>query len=123
MTINAQQLAAAFRAAANALDGGNANASAGAPIAQTMTGVTQAPIAQTATVTEEQLTGLIMPHVANDTIKAALGEAMRSMGVNALAEAKPHQYGPLYVAFQQVLARYGIGGAPPQQQPQSSSII
>lgn len=73
-------------------------------------------------VTSEQLLQLIQPHIGNDTIKAELGNAMRAMGINGLPEVQPHQYGPLYQEFQRVLARFGIGGAAPQQ-TQNASII
>ena len=72
-------------------------------------------------VTADTITSLIQPHIANDQIKAALGAAMRSMGINALPETQPHQYGQLYAAFQQVIAQHTGGGAPPPQQ--SASII
>lgn len=121
--ITAQQLAAALRAAANALDGGNVNdIPAAAPQhqpvqqyaaqpPQTFAAPAAPPPQPPANVTAEQITALIQPHIANEAIKAALGTAMRNMGINALPEAQPHQYGPLYAAFQQVIAQHTAGGA------------
>jgi hypothetical protein len=111
--ITAQQLAAALRAAANSLDGGNVSEVTApavnlAPLPPPPQQQTNAP-----TVTAEQITALIQPHVGNEAIKAALGVAMRAMGINALPEAQPHQYAALHQAFQGVLAAHGVGGPAP----------
>jgi hypothetical protein len=122
-----QLLAAALRAAANALDGNNAApGTAGtlqvAPAAQPdPLGLGAAPPAVTApaNVTEAMVTDLIQPHVGNDAVKQALGTAMRALGINALTEAQPQHYPQLYMAFKDVLARFGIGATPPQAPPAS----
>lgn len=127
-----QLIAAALRAAANVLDGGNvatngaAPQPAPAPAPQPQYVAPQpapAPAPQTpppaSNVTADQITALIQPHVANPAIKDALGVAMRSMGINALPEAQPHQYGALYQAFQNVIAQYTTAGAAPQAAPAS----
>jgi len=71
-----------------------------------------------ANVTADSLVALITPHIGNEAIKAELGTAMRSIGVNSLPEAQPHQFPTLYQLFQGVIARFA--GATP---PQSTSII
>lgn len=122
-----QLLAAALRAAANALDGGNVAATqqSVAPAALTPAPVMQQPITPAApqTVTDADLLALIQPHLDNAALKAELGNVMRGMGINGLPEAQPHQFGPLYAAFQGVLARYGIGGPAPSPAPAATSII
>lgn len=70
---------------------------------------------------EPEVMALITPHLGNDTIKAALGTAMRAMGINALPEILPHQFGAVYAAFQQVIAQHT--GAQQPQQTQAASII
>lgn len=113
-----QMVAAALRAAANILDPAGAGFAPLAPAAAQLL----APAATTAaTVTEQQLTDLIMPHIGNEAVKTALGEAMRAMGIGSLPETQPHQYAPLYASFQGVLARFGLGGAAPAAA--STSII
>lgn len=118
--ITPQMLAAALRAAANALDGPSPSAVVAALISPP-----PPPPLNVPEVTADQLTALITPHVVNENIKAALGASMRALGVNALVEAQPHQYGALYAAFQAVLAAHGIGAAgtssPPP--PPATSII
>lgn len=74
-----------------------------------------------ANVTSDQIMALIQPHIGNEQIKAELGAAMRSQGINALPEAQPHQYGALYQAFQGVIARFTGGGG--QQPPAASASI
>lgn len=75
-----------------------------------------APVAAPpANLTADQITALIQPHIANEQIKAELGTAMRAMGINALPETQPHQYGELYQRFQAVIQRFTGGGAPVQQ--------
>lgn len=74
-------------------------------------------------VNADMLTNLIQPHVANQAIKDDLGTAMRAMGINALPETQPHQYGALYAAFQQVIARHTGGGAAPSAPALNNSII
>lgn len=72
-------------------------------------------------VTSEQLMALIQPHIANEAIKAALGTAMRNLGVNTLPEAQPHHFGPLFQAFQAVIVQHTAGGG--LAAPASNSII
>lgn len=72
-------------------------------------------------ITADALTALIQPHVGNDAIKAQLGDAMRSIGLQSFPEAQPHHYGPLYQKFTEVLAKFGIGAPAPAAQ--SMSII
>ena len=128
MTVTAQLLGQALIAAGNVLLGnatGVATAvSQASPAAQSITAA--APVAQpvaaaaapVATIsaaaqaaTDDSLTALISPHVGNDAIKAALGNAMRALGINNLPDAQPHQYSALYDAFEKVLAQFGIGAA------------
>lgn len=123
--ITPQHLANAFRAAAAALE---QEIQPPAPLVAT-TGQLQTlaspppPPAATTGITADMITTMIMPHIANQQIKDALGVAMRELGVNNLPEAQPHQYGPLYTSFQAVLARFGIGGAPANPAPAGASII
>jgi hypothetical protein len=129
MTITAQQLAAALRAAANALLQGSTDAT-GTLVSQLAPDVTAPALVPTtppalaqSSVTADQLTNLIMPHISNQAVKDALGVAMRENGVANLPEAQPHQYGTLYTAFQGVLARFGIGGAAPAATATTAPII
>lgn len=112
--ITAQQLAAGLRAFAAAVEE-NAQAlgtlTGGAPSAVIVP--QQSSINAPATVTADELTALIMPHISNAAIKEALGVAMRANGVANLPEAQPHQFGALYAAFQQVLTQHGVGGPAP----------
>lgn len=72
-------------------------------------------------VTSDQIMALIQPHLGNDTMKAAFGDAMRRLGINALPEAPAHMFGQLYQAFQGVIGQFtGAAGAAP---PAGSSII
>jgi hypothetical protein len=71
----------------------------------------QAAPAAAGVVSAEMITALITPHVANEQIKAALQQQMAALGIAALPDAQPHQYGDLYSRFQQVIAAY-------TQQPQ-----
>jgi hypothetical protein len=137
MSITASQLATALRAAANALDGVAQANSAGGIAAQPTNGglasqvanavsqptpvLAAAPVqpAPASNVTEQMVTDLIQPHVANEAIRAALGAAMRGLGVNSLPEAQAHQYGTLYEAFKNVLAQHGVGGQGPAPAPTS----
>lgn len=61
-------------------------------------------------IDSDAIMALIQPHIANDTIKTALGVAMRAAGVNNLPEAQPHQYPALFQAFQKVIADHTGGG-------------
>lgn len=121
--ITAMQLAAALRAAANALDGGNENNAYGnqgeRPAALDYAA---APAAVPAGITADHITALIQPHIGNEAIKTGLGVAMRTLGVNALPETPAHLFGPLYQAFQAVLAQHGVGGVGAAAAP-SASII
>jgi hypothetical protein len=75
-------------------------------------------------ITDAMLVELIQPHIGNEAIKAALGNAMRANGVANLPDAQPHQYATLYAAFQSVLAQFGIGAnasAPQQPAPTASA--
>lgn len=128
--ITAYQLAAGLRAFAAALEADHPASQPSNPqtvqlqqptndIMAVQQPITQAP----PTVTQDQLMGLIKPHVGNDTIKTALGVAMRGMGIGSLPEAQPHQFGAMYAAFQQVLAAHGIGGVAQVQQAAPTSII
>lgn len=88
------------------------------PAIQAVAQLTPAP----ASVTGDQITALIQPHIGNETIKTALGVAMRAMGINALPETQPHQFVPLYQAFQAVIAAH-TGGAGQTTPAPSASII
>jgi hypothetical protein len=70
------------------------------------------------------LTTLITPHIGDPNIKAALQQQMAAMGINALPETQPHQYGELYARFQQVIQQFAAAAAA-QQQPAATpaSII
>jgi hypothetical protein len=48
---------------------------------------------------------------------------MREMGINALPDAQPHQFGELYQRFQSVIARFTGGGATAQGPTPGTSII
>lgn len=127
--ITAQLLGQALIAAGNALLGAQQNAvqpvqTAADPVFAAAPQPAPAPQPQPApsNVTADSITALIQPHIGNDAIKAALGVAMRSMGINALPETQPHQFGQLYALFQQVLAQHGVGGPAPAPAA-SASII
>lgn len=121
-----EQILAAIQANTDALNRSMASsgvmpgtqASPLAPAAQLLAPPAPAP----AGVDADALLALIQPHIANDAIKAALGVAMRSLGINALPETQPHQYAPLYQSFQAVLAAHGVGGPAPAPVA-STSII
>lgn len=117
-----EQLLAAIQANTDAI-----NRVAGAPAppvnpAQPSPALTSPPAPPAVNVSSEQLTSLIMPHIGNPAVKEALGVAMRSIGVAALPEAQPHQYGALFTAFQNVLAQFGLAGQG-NPTPQPASII
>lgn len=79
-----------------------------------LSGGTTAAAAAPAHVTPEMIMELIQPHLANEAVKAKLGEAMRSMGIDNLNNVQAHQYGDLYVKFQAVVSGAGAatgGGA------------
>lgn len=128
-----QLVANALRAAANVFDPQNnaVNAPGGyvtpatmnAPQAVIQPQPSSGASGPPATVSAEELTGLIMPHIGNEAIKAALGVAMRNMGVNGLPEARPDQYPALYASFQSVLTAHGVGTGAPAAQVLSASII
>lgn len=85
-------------------------------------GLNAAPVQQQppANVTDAMILELIQPHLGNDALKSALGDTMRGMGIATMQEIQPHQNGAVYAAFQQVLQRFGIGGAQAAPaQPQS----
>jgi hypothetical protein len=92
-------------------------------VAQPYVAPVQPQVQPAANVTSDSITALIQPHLANAAIKEALGATMRAMGINALPETQPHQYGELYARFQGVIAQHT--GAQPAQQPApvSASII
>lgn len=119
-----EQLLAAIQAntAAHA-NGGTANGGAAPAHQPAYVPPQSAQPLQPSSITAEQITALIQPHIGNEQIKTALGNAMRANGVANLPEAQPHQYGALYQAFQNVLAQFGIGGAQAQQPGVGASII
>lgn len=84
------------------------------PFAALSGGTTAAAAAAPTHVTPEMIMELIQPHLANEAVKAKLGEAMRSMGIDNLNNVQAHQYGDLYVKFQAVVSGAGAatgGGA------------
>jgi hypothetical protein len=84
-----------------------------------------APVAAQAvpTVSAEQITALITPHVADPNLKAALQAQMAAMGIGALPDAQPHQYGELYTRFQQVIAQFQAAAAAQPVAAAPASII
>lgn len=127
--ITGQLIAAALRAAAAVFDtdvGGNATIAPNTYTSPPPPPPPPAAIAATG-VTAEQITDLIVPHVPNETIKAALGVAMREFGINALGEAPPTIYDALYAKFKGVLVAHGVGvpsaGGAPVSPPPPASII
>jgi hypothetical protein len=82
-----------------------------------------APAAQYPAVSAEQITALITPHVGDPNLKNALQQQMAAMGIGALPDAQPHQYGELYHRFTQVINQFQA--AAQQQQPAAApaSII
>lgn len=66
--------------------------------------------AATPAVTAEQITQLIQPYIDNDQIKAAFGNAMKGLGIDALPNTPPEKYGPLYAAFQTVIEQARAAG-------------
>lgn len=71
----------------------------------------------------DKIMALIQPHVHVPAIKEDLGTAMRALGVNALPETPPHLFGPMYQAFQAVIAKHTMGGTAAAPAPQNVSII
>jgi len=65
-----------------------------------------------ANVTDQMILDLITPHIGNEQTKAALGNVMRGLGINALPEARPDQYPALYAGFQQVIQQAAATQAP-----------
>jgi hypothetical protein len=80
-----------------------------------------APAASAATVTAEQITALITPHVGNPALKAALQQQMAALGIGALPDAQPHQYGDLYARFSAVINQFAA--ATPVAAAAPASII
>lgn len=119
--ITAQQLAAALRAAANALDDNvpvpGTAASYAQPAADPLLGtVAQDPLAGVpATVDGDMIMALIQPHLGDDAFKAQLGVAMRGLGIENLNETPADKFRPLYAAFAKLIA-----SKPPAQ---AASII
>jgi hypothetical protein len=74
-------------------------------------------------VSAEQITALITPHVGDPNLKAALQQQMAAMGIGALPDAQPHQYGELYTRFQQVIAQFQAAPAAPVPAAAPASII
>lgn len=70
------------------------------------------------TVSAEQITALITPHVGNPNLKASLQQQMAAMGIGALPDAQPHQYGELYHRFTQVINQFAAAA---QQQVQPAA--
>jgi hypothetical protein len=87
---------------------------------QAVLGVAGQPAQQFAAVSAEQITALITPHVGDPNLKAALQQQMAAMGIGALPDAQPHQYGELYARFQQVISQFQAAA---QQQPQQQASI
>jgi hypothetical protein len=79
--------------------------------------------AQYPPATAEQITALITPHVGDPNLKAALQQQMAAMGINALPDAQPHQYGELNHRFTQVIQKFQAGAAAAQQPIVPASII
>jgi len=70
------------------------------------------------------ITALIQPHLDNAAVKAALGEAMRQHGIDALPNTPPEKYAALYASFQSVIASHAGGGAAaPAAAATNTSII
>ena len=76
-----------------------------------------APVAEV--VTPQMVQELIMPLVANESMKQQLTAEMNAMGINALPEAKPEQLAELYTRFKRVAA----SGATAASAPAPTSII
>lgn len=75
-------------------------------------------------VTADMITALIQPHLGSDVLKKALGDTMRAMGINALPEIQPHQYGEVYQRFQGVIQQFQANPNPaPTQAAAPASII
>jgi len=78
------------------------------------------PPAATA-VTNDMITALIQPHLANPAIKAAMQGVLAQMNIPGLPQAREDQYPALYQAFQAIIqqatapqpAAAGNTGAPP----------
>jgi hypothetical protein len=84
-----------------------------APAADPFGGIGAAPAATTPpNITADMITALIQPHLDNAAVKAALGEAMRQHGIDALPNTPPEKYAALYASFQSVIASHAGGGAP-----------
>lgn len=64
----------------------------------------------------EMITALITPYVEQPHVKAAFQQQMQAMGIAALPDARPDQYGELYARFQQVVAQASA------QQPQPAAM-
>jgi hypothetical protein len=73
--------------------------------------------------TAEQITALITPHVGDPNLKAALQQQMAAMGIAALPDAQPHQYGELNHRFTQVIQQFQAAAAQVQQPIVPASII
>jgi hypothetical protein len=73
-----------------------------------------------ASITADQLTALVVPHIDNPAIKDAFSTTMKQAGVNSLAEARPDQYPDLYARFQAVISQFAAAPAPA---PAAMSLI
>lgn len=96
-----------------------------APAADPFGGLGAAPAATTPpNITADMITALIQPHLDNAAVKAALGEAMRQHGIDALPNTPPEKYAALYASFQSVIASHAGGGAAaPAAAAANTSII
>jgi hypothetical protein len=88
-----------------------------------LAGQQQALAPQYPPATAEQITALITPYVENPNLKAALQQQMAAMGIGALPDAQPHQYGELHYRFTQVIQQAQNAAAQQQQVQPPASII
>lgn len=74
-------------------------------------GMTAPAPAAPPTVTNEMITALVQPVLANETIRAALQAELAAMGIARLPDTRPDQYGEVYNRFKAVIDRHSAAPA------------
>lgn len=70
-----------------------------------------APAAPAVTVTNEMITALVQPVLANEAIRGALQQELAAMGIARLPDTRPDQYAEVYNRFKAVIDRHSAAPA------------
>lgn len=77
---------------------------------------------QAGAVTSDMILALVQPLAEHPVARPLMQQAMQAMGINALPDAKPEQYGELYNRFLGVKAHVEGAGQPMQQAMQQQPV-